>query len=53
MSRACTRSAGGTRMSLGEGIEHTYDWFLANHAGRRVDGGWLATWWLMPLARRI
>ena len=23
------------RMSLGEGIEHTYAWFLANHAGAR------------------
>jgi GDP-L-fucose synthase len=23
------------RMSLGEGIEHTYNWFLANHAGAR------------------
>ncbi len=23
------------RMSLGEGIEHTYDWFLANHAHAR------------------
>jgi GDP-L-fucose synthase len=23
------------RMSLGEGIEHTYDWFLANHAQAR------------------
>ncbi len=23
------------RMSLGEGIEHTYNWFLANHAGVR------------------
>ena len=23
------------RMSLGEGIEHTYDWFLANHAAAR------------------
>lgn len=23
------------RMSLGEGLEHTYHWFLANHAGAR------------------
>jgi GDP-L-fucose synthase len=23
------------RMSLGEGIEHTYNWFLANHDGAR------------------
>ena len=23
------------RMSLGEGIEHTYNWFLANHARAR------------------
>ena len=34
-SRGCTRSAGATASSLGEGIEHTYNWFLANHATAR------------------
>ena len=26
-------------MSLGEGIEHTYNWFLANHADGPRDLG--------------
>ena len=33
MCRGCTRLGWRHRMSLGDGIEHTYDWFLANHAG--------------------